>query len=72
MEIIITKQNHDELLQQNVIKWKLFAKKSIQLILLYAFLGANWISLKEGEIFWGFESSFGLGILFLSLFYTYL
>ena len=74
MEIIITRYNHDELLQQNVIKWKLFAKKSVQLILLYAFLGAvilgaNWISLKQGDSFWGFESSFGIGILLLSLFY---
>jgi hypothetical protein len=32
-------------------------------------LGVNWMSLKKGESFWGFESSFGLGILFLSLFY---
>jgi len=74
MEIIITRHNADELLEQNVIRWKLFAKKSLQLILLYAFfgaviLGANWMSLKQSDSFWGFESSFGIGILLLSLFY---
>src|SRR5688572_9480698 len=74
MEIIITRQNSDELLQINAIKWKLFTKKNVQVVFLYAFIGAvilvvNWISLKKGESFWRFESSFGLGILFLSLFY---
>ena len=74
MEIIIKRPNNDDLLEQNVIRWRLFAKKSIELILLYAFLGAiilgaNWMSLKQGDSFWGFESSFGIGILLLSLFY---
>ena len=74
MEIIIKKPNNDDLLQQNSIKWKLFTQKNILLLALYAFMGTfflvgNWVMLKDGEYFWGATSSFGLSLIFLSLFY---
>jgi hypothetical protein len=74
MEIIIKRPNNDDLLKQNSIKWKLFTQKNILLLALYALMGifflvGNWVMLKDGEYFWGFTSSFGLSLIFLSLFY---
>jgi len=73
MEIIIKRPNNDDLLEQNSIKWKLFTKGNI-ILFVYAFMGifflvGNWLTLKDGENFWGFISSFGLSLIFLSLFY---
>ena len=73
MEIIINRPNNDDLLEQNKIKWKLFTNRNIFLF-VYAFMGTfflvgNWLTLKDGENFWGFISSFGLSLIFLSLFY---
>src|SRR5215203_2146412 len=73
MDIIIKRANHDDLLEQNSIKWKLFANRSI-ILFVYAFMGifflaGNWLTLKGGEYFWGFTSSFGLSLIFLSVFY---
>ena len=73
MEIIIKRPNNDDLLEQNSIKWKLFTKGNI-ILFVYAFMGifflvGNWLTLKDGEYFWGFISSFGLSLVFLSLFY---
>jgi|SRR5215203_2273332 len=73
MDIIIKRANHDDLLEQNSIKWKLFANRSI-ILFVYPFMGifflaGNWLTLKGGEYFWGFTSSFGLSLIFLSVFY---
>jgi hypothetical protein len=73
MEIIIKRPSNDDLLEHNYIKWKLFSNRYI-ILLVYAVMGifflvGNWLTLKDGEYFWGFISSFGLSLVFLSLFY---
>ena len=76
MEIVILRQNNNDLLGQNQVKWKLFAQKSIILFIYFALAGililmrAESIE-KEGGNFWGPSSSFGLGLIFLSIFYFF-
>lgn len=74
MEIIIQRNNNDDLLRQNQIKWRIFSQKNIILFSVYAIVGLviliiTLLSSKEGVSFWGFQSSFGLSLIFLSFFY---
>ncbi|MBK7569231.1 MAG: hypothetical protein IPI31_15525 [Bacteroidetes bacterium] len=76
MEIVILRQNNNDLLRQNQIKWTLFTQKNINLFILYAIAGTlilmgSGMSQNEGVNFWGPSSSFGLSLIFLSIFYFF-
>lgn len=74
MEIVILRQNNNDLLRQNQIKWELFTQKNIKIFILYALVGTliliqSGITQQDSKSFWGPGSSFGLSLIFLSLFY---
>ena len=76
MEIKIYKKDHDDMIEQNKIRWRLYMQKSVFTIRIFFILGSvilllTWLALKKDANFWRFESSFGLSILLLSVFYSY-
>lgn len=76
MDIRIYRKNNDDLIEINKIRWKLFSKRSFFEIRLFVLLGTlilimHFLTLGDGENFWGFIPSLGLGILLLALVYTY-
>jgi hypothetical protein len=74
MEIKINREINDNLLEIHKIRWDLSFKKSLVYFTFYAIAGLFVMGLaalgaeKSGH-FWGILSSFGLSLIFLSLYY---
>lgn len=76
MEIIIHRQNYDQLLTLNKIRWKLHVKKNVFQNFIFLTLGIgilllNGFSLQIEKTDWNFTTSIGLGLIFLATFYFY-
>jgi len=74
MEIVIHRHNKDDLLRKHKVQWTLYTKKTVLTQILYACMGALVLILgilerKKVHNFWGFDSSVGLSLILLSLFY---
>ena len=74
MEIEILRKNNDDLLKQNQVRWSRFMQESNNAITLIAVIGlipltSALLSLRNNDSFWGPNSSVGLSLILLAIFY---